>query len=198
MKNIIKKFTSIWILFVLLFSFIKIVNAFEYMDICNYTNWDTSGDYYDRYCNNKGAPSENEYEYLKKLKEAQEKSKKNEYIKKGETTHILNKVNHRTWSSISFGKNNTKINNEIKLLKKTIKDKNILLEKFIKINKSLVNSNNNKNLLIKKITKQNTILKYYLKNSSKLKKDTKIFKTTKKSPSEIIRERIKKRNSLLK
>ena len=203
--------TSIGILLVLLFSFIKITNAFQHMDICNYTNWDTSGNYYDWLCTKDNKPAETQPSYIRTL------NKNTSNINKIEKKHALNKVKHRTGASspYAYSNNNVQKNKEIESLKNQISKQNILIAKYIKENNDLIKNQaillkeiTQKNNLLKKAKKQNNLLKYYIEKNSQLKKN--IIKSYKKdvniktkanstkTAAEIIKERIKKRNELLK
>jgi hypothetical protein len=193
---------SICILIVLLLSFFRITYAFEHMDICNYTDWDTSWNYYDWLCTING-----------KLAEERDKSFVTTYIswetvQKTKKNHALNEVKHRTGSSSTFiFSNNTQNSKEIEKLKYQLQKQNTLLIKYKEENDTLILEKNNlskkiiwKDILLKNFIKQNNILKYYLKNSGEFIEDTKIYsqKTNKKSASQIVKERIMKRNSLIK
>lgn len=208
MKNTFKKVTSVGVLLILLFSFFKVTNAFDHMDICNYTDWDSSGNYYDWICTESGKPSEQ-----RDINFLQSSNSENTQTEKVEKKHALNEVKHNTGSSSSFIYSNNQRNTEIENLKKQVNKQNILLAKYIKENNELIKKEDilikeivKKNTLLDRSEKENNLLKNYIAKKSKLEKETIKYSNTEvnnntnstKTAAEIIRERIKKRNELLK
>ena len=159
MKNINKKIVSVLALLVLLFWFTKITFAFPKMDVCNYTNWDSSGNYYDGYCTKDGKKSE----YVEK----------NAYTsvslntpKKEEKIHRLRPVKHYNGSSANISYFNSRNKEEINKLKEIISKQNELIEKYKIENSRLLK---NQNILLENIKQKDLTIKKILKYNSSLK-----------------------------
>ena len=197
MKTNYKKTIAILLVAVLSLSMVKFTFAFSKMDVCNYTNWDHSGDYYDRICTKDWKPAENEYLYQKEL-EARKKAElamqakmKEQEAKIHELKHIKNVYNGSILSrSSSYIENNKKVaelEKEISALKINISQKDKLLQAYK--NQVVYLTNENKKLRTKNIQLQNFIntFEQVFKNSNS---QTIIDEKAKK---EAIKEKIRRR-----
>ena len=131
MKNICKKLVAITILCVLPFSLTQMSSAFQHMDVCNYTYWDTSGDYYDRLCTQDWLPSEDSPMYSANSDNTTD-SEEDTTTPKEEKNHDLRDVQHNTGASFPFNTSLSQVNTytEIEELKKQLLQNNILLEEY--------------------------------------------------------------------
>ena len=141
MKTGYKKIIAILLIAILSISMVKYTFAFSKMDVCNYTNWDTSGNYYDRKCTKDWKPAENEYLYQKELeaKRLAELQRQTQIKKQEEKKHRLTPVKHYTGSSAFIWNINTKNKEEINKLKDEIVKLKILNSKKSKLLKSYEN-----------------------------------------------------------
>ena len=194
-----KKIISFVVLVALSLSLISISNAFQYMDVCNYTNGDHSGDYYDGICTKDGKPEEwMHYSFnrnnLRIVIDKQENHK-----------HKLNPVPHNTGSAYQAVPNNRN-NIIIRDLQKKLAQKDLLLEEVANKNNELLKNLRQKEILINKLLKENIFLKNKIKALSNQDVKERIIIIEKKADetydiktaAENIREKIKKRNESLR
>lgn len=193
MKNIFKKVSSIVMLFVLPFFMIQTSYTFQHMDVCNYTYWDYSGDYYDRLCTEDGKPSEDTPKYSSNTNTVKAAT-----TVKEKKTHDLKYVNHRMGWSFPFGTSSseTNIDREIAELKKQLHQNNLLLEEYKKNN-----SVQTQEILVEQNRTQALPLEQSATKSTPVKKTT-IYRNTpmedtimnKDTAAELIRQRIERLN----
>ncbi len=202
MKNIFKNIVTI---IILSFSIIQTSNAFQHMDVCNYTYWDYSGDYYDRLCTEDWLPSEDSPMYSSTTKTSTDTTNTTSTVKK-DTVHDLRDVKHTTGSSfpLSDWYYNIDRDKEIEELKVQLLKNNLLLEEYKnKTNKLLENQENlldqtvlPKNHLDESVPDKQTI-KY---TKTPIKKTIKYTNTpmedivVDQSVTDLIRERIERNN----
>jgi hypothetical protein len=106
----IKKIVATILLASILLSAVNVAHSFKKMDVCNYTFWDTSGNYYDSMCTIDGKPSE---VVLKELEKNSGVLDKRVVIKEPEHNfeHKLNPSNERLYHVpfwLSKNRNRTK------------------------------------------------------------------------------------------
>lgn len=181
MKNINKKIVSVLALLVLLFWFAKITFAFPKMDVCNYTNWDSSGNYYDWYCTKdwKLAEDRNVNTYNQNTSTTVKKEKKNSELK-----HIK----HYNGSSAIIWNFNSKNKEEIEKLKEIISKQNELIEKYKLENSRLLK---NQNILLENIKQKDLIIEKVVKYNSSFKN-----KSVKKINNTSVKKSIKNTNNI--
>jgi len=194
-----KKIISFVVLVALSLSLISISNAFQYMDVCNYTNGDHSGDYYDGICTKDGKPEEGmNYKFSKN-------NLKTVIYKQENHKHKLNQVSHNTGSSYYMVKN-TRNNIIIRDLQKKLAQKDLLLKEAVNKNNELLKNLRQKEILINKLLKENILLKNKIKALSNQAVKERIIIIEKKADetyniktaAEKIREKIKRRNESLR
>lgn len=203
MKNIFIKVTSTIVLCVLSLSIIQITHAFQHMDVCNYTDWDKSGDYYDRLCTEDWLPSEDSDLYSSTINTTIDTTNASTNIEE-EKNHDLKDVQHVTDYSFPFGEsvNDIDKDKEITNLKNQLIQNNLLLEEYRNQNNELLKHQEN---LLEKNRKLTVLIEQYIIKATTVEKNTINNNTSvtntqvedtleKQSVSEMIRARIERSN----
>ena len=201
MKNTFKNVVAILLTFAL---FIGFASAFPKMDVCNYTNWDKSGNYYDWLCakNWKKTETGSQINYIIQNVVPEKKEEKNSELKH---------VKHYNGSSAIFWTFNSRSGNEIKKLKETISKQNELIKKIELENSKLLKNQNillenikQKEIIIKKVINKISVNKNninYTKKKSYYKGNDVLWEKTEYELNEnrrLIREKILNRNKKIK
>jgi len=191
----VKKIISFVVLVALSLSLISISNAFQYMDVCNYTNGDHSGDYYDGICTKDGKTEEGMHYNISR-------NNFRTVIYRQEThKHLLNPVPHNTGSAYQAVQNTGNI-----YLQEKLAQKDLLLKEAVNKNNELLKNLRQKEILINKLLKENILLKNKIKALSNQAVKERIIIIEKKADetydvktaAEKIREKIKRRNESLR